>query len=136
MIRITLYLLNSLHFLDLPPGTKNSIKSSQASICSHSSSIDERNFGVINALIRATYARTSLFTSSLLTVLFASSTKSLPSRAATISSWAVDHIKWAVGHQIMAGKPGNLIDPKGTATRAEMATMIYRLMSDVIGDRY
>ena len=56
--------------------------------------------------------------------------------AATISSWAVDHIKWAVGHQIMAGKPGNLIDPKGTATRAEMATMIYRLMSDVIGDRY
>lgn len=56
--------------------------------------------------------------------------------AATISGWAVDHIKWAVGHQIMAGKPGNLIDPKGTATRAEMATMIYRLMSEVIGDRY
>ena len=56
--------------------------------------------------------------------------------AATISGWAVDHIKWAVGHQIMAGKPGNLVDPKGTATRAEMATMIYRLMSEVIGDRY
>ena len=58
------------------------------------------------------------------------------SDAATISGWAVDHIKWAVGHQIMAGKPGNLVDPKGTATRAEMATMIYRLMSEVIGDRY
>ena len=56
--------------------------------------------------------------------------------AGTVSSWAVDHIKWAVGHEIMAGKPGNLIDPKGTATRAEMATMIYRLMSKVIGDRY
>lgn len=56
--------------------------------------------------------------------------------AASISSWAVDHIKWAVGHNIMAGKPGNLVDPKGTATRAEMSTMIYRLMSELIGDRY
>ena len=35
-----------------------------------------------------------------------------------------------------AGDPVNLVDPKGTATRAEMATMIYRLMSEVIGDRY
>ena len=56
--------------------------------------------------------------------------------ASSVSTWAVDHIKWAVGHGIMAGKPGNLIDPKGTATRAEMATMIYQLMTQVIGDRY
>ena len=49
-----------------------------------------------------------------------------------VSFWAVDNIKWAVGHGIMAGKDGNVIDPTGNATRAEMAQMIYRLTTNVL----
>ena len=49
-----------------------------------------------------------------------------------VSSWAVDNVKWAVGHGIMAGKDGNVIDPTGNATRAEMAQMIYRLTTNVL----
>lgn len=86
IIRITPYLSNVLHFLALGLGAKSSISMSHWNMFSHSSSIDERSFGVTNTLIRATYVRTSRFTSSLLTVLFGSSTKSLPSRAAAISS--------------------------------------------------
>jgi hypothetical protein len=32
----------------------------------------------------------------------------------------------AVKAEIITGKPGNIIDPKGNATRTEAATMIYR----------
>ena len=32
----------------------------------------------------------------------------------------------------MAGKDGNVIDPTGNATRAEMAQMIYRLTTNVL----
>ena len=49
-----------------------------------------------------------------------------------VSSWAADNVKWAVGHGIMAGKDGNVIDPTGNATRAEMAQMIYRLTTNVL----
>lgn len=49
-----------------------------------------------------------------------------------VSSWAVDNVKWAVGHGIIAGKDGNVIDPTGNATRAEMAQMIYRLTTQVL----
>ena len=49
-----------------------------------------------------------------------------------VSDWAVDSVKWAVGHGIMAGKDGNVIDAKGNATRAEMAQMIYRLTTQVL----
>jgi len=52
--------------------------------------------------------------------------------ASQVSSWAVDSLRWAVGHTIMAGKPGSLLDPAGTATRAEAATMIYRLDTEVL----
>ncbi|MDR2749224.1 MAG: S-layer homology domain-containing protein [Clostridiales bacterium] len=33
---------------------------------------------------------------------------------------------------IVSGKPGNLLDPKGTATRAEMATMLMKFIENVI----
>jgi len=49
-----------------------------------------------------------------------------------ISDWAVDGLKWAVGHGVIAGKDNNQLDPLGTATRAEMAQMIYRLMTEVL----
>lgn len=44
------------------------------------------------------------------------------------SAWAQEAIKWAVGNGIMGGKENNLLDPKGTATRAEIAAMLHRFV--------
>ena len=54
------------------------------------------------------------------------------SDGASVSSWAADGVRWAVEKGIISGKPGNLIDPQGTATRAEMATMIRNLKTNVL----
>ena len=54
------------------------------------------------------------------------------SDSASVSSWAADGVRWAVEKGIISGKPGNLIDPQGTATRAEMATMIRNLKTNVL----
>ncbi len=43
-----------------------------------------------------------------------------------VDSWATENMSWAVGNSIITGKAGNLLDPKGDATRAEAATMIYK----------
>lgn len=45
-----------------------------------------------------------------------------------VSGWAETAIKWAVGSGIITGKPGNVLDPKGTATRAEIAAMLARFI--------
>ena len=37
------------------------------------------------------------------------------------SPWAVDAMKWAVGSKLLSGKGGGVLDPTGTATRAEVA---------------
>ena len=42
-----------------------------------------------------------------------------------MSTWALTSIKRMVDGQIMTGKPGNLFDPAGTATRGEAARIIY-----------
>jgi hypothetical protein len=47
---------------------------------------------------------------------------------AKISGYAVDAMKWAVGNGIITGKDGNLIDPQGVATRAEVAVMLQRFI--------
>ena len=46
--------------------------------------------------------------------------------ADAISVWAKDAMLWAVDSGLINGKTGNLLDPKGEASRAEAATMIYR----------
>ena len=51
--------------------------------------------------------------------------------AANVSDWANTAMKWAVGSGILAGKDGNRLDPKGTATRAEAAAMIQRFCVNV-----
>jgi len=56
--------------------------------------------------------------------------------ASSVSYWATEPMQWAVGHTIMAGKPNNMLDPRGTATRAEMAQMTYRLMTTVVSNTY
>lgn len=46
-----------------------------------------------------------------------------------VSSWAVQAVKWAVDKGLISGKPGGLLDPQGTATRAEMATILYNFVA-------
>lgn len=43
-----------------------------------------------------------------------------------VSSWASDAMAWAVGAGLISGKTANVIDPTGTATRAEVATILMR----------
>ena len=44
--------------------------------------------------------------------------------ASSVSSWAADPVSWAVAKGLMTGRPGNLLAPQGTASRAEMAVMM------------
>ncbi|QTH42050.1 S-layer homology domain-containing protein [Cohnella sp. LGH] len=45
-----------------------------------------------------------------------------------ISKWAVDAMKWSVSNQLLSGKGNGSLDPKGAASRAEVATIIHRFM--------
>jgi hypothetical protein len=47
---------------------------------------------------------------------------------ADISGWAADALKWAVASGLITGKPGDLLDPQGSATRAEVATILQRFI--------
>ena len=40
------------------------------------------------------------------------------------ADWASTAMSWAVSHGLIGGKPGNRLDPTGTATRAEVATIL------------
>lgn len=52
--------------------------------------------------------------------------------SASISTWALEAVEWAAGAGIVTGKPGNVFDPKGKATRAEVAAIIYRFVESAI----
>ena len=45
---------------------------------------------------------------------------------AKTSGWAADGVKWAVGSGIITGTSETTVDPQGTATRAQVATMLMR----------
>lgn len=47
------------------------------------------------------------------------------SDAGQVSSWAVDGVKWAVANGVISGKGNNTLDAQGSATRAEVAQMLY-----------
>lgn len=51
---------------------------------------------------------------------------------ANISSWAKDAVRAMQQAGILAGKNGNKFDPKGTASRAEVATVLRRFVEIVI----
>ena len=48
-----------------------------------------------------------------------------------ISSYAVPAIQWACGAGVMSGKSTYTLDPKGDATRAEVAAMLMRFCENV-----
>ena len=45
-----------------------------------------------------------------------------------IADYAKAAMQWAVGSGLVKGKSGNLLDPQGTATRAEIAAMLHRFI--------
>ena len=45
-----------------------------------------------------------------------------------ITDYAKTVMQWAVGSGLVKGKSGNLLDPQGTATRAEIAAMLHRFI--------
>ena len=51
------------------------------------------------------------------------------SDADQVSAYAADALRWASGKGIITGKGGGLLDPKGNATRAEVAAMLMRYVS-------
>lgn len=50
--------------------------------------------------------------------------------AQSISSWALDAVKNMQSAGIMQGKSGNVFDAKGTATRAEVAKILFELLTN------
>ena len=51
------------------------------------------------------------------------------SDAASVSAFADEAMRWAVGNRIITGKYGEtVLDPQGNATRAECATIIMRFL--------
>ena len=45
-----------------------------------------------------------------------------------VSGWAEDAVAWAAEAGILTGKTGGLLDPQGTATRAEVAVILMRFV--------
>lgn len=46
---------------------------------------------------------------------------------AAVGSWAAEGMKWCLSAGVLSGKPGGLLDPNGTAVRAELAQMLFNL---------
>ncbi|NCC67539.1 MAG: S-layer homology domain-containing protein, partial [Clostridia bacterium] len=51
------------------------------------------------------------------------------SDAANLSSWAQAAMQWAVGQKLISGMTATTIVPQGTANRAQMATILTRMMT-------
>ena len=48
-----------------------------------------------------------------------------------VSSWAADAMSWAIGACLVGGVGNNTLNPQGTATRAEVATILMRFISNL-----
>lgn len=50
-----------------------------------------------------------------------------------VSDWAESNMKWAVGAGVISGNEDGTLSPRGSATRAEVATMLTRFLEEIIG---
>ena len=50
---------------------------------------------------------------------------------ASVSVYALDGMRWAVGYGLMVGRDGSRLDPKGRASRAESVTILARFYADM-----
>ena len=53
------------------------------------------------------------------------------SDASSVSDWAVDAVQAMYKAGVLNGKGGGIFDPKGTATRAEVAQMLMNFMEAI-----
>ncbi|MCL1835230.1 MAG: S-layer homology domain-containing protein [Oscillospiraceae bacterium] len=53
-----------------------------------------------------------------------------------IDDWAAEAVELMRKFQIVEGKPGGLFDPLGVSTRAEVATVLFRLIESAITEAY
>ena len=51
----------------------------------------------------------------------------------TVSDWALEAINWAIAEGIIQGRNAVSIAPKGTSSRAEVATILMRYVKDYLG---
>ena len=49
--------------------------------------------------------------------------------AASVSSWAVEAVQWAVAAGILTDNGSGILDPTGNAARVEIAVMIHNFMN-------
>jgi hypothetical protein len=49
-----------------------------------------------------------------------------------VSDWASEAVKWSVAEELIAGRTKETLVPKGTATRAEAATILKRYMENIL----
>lgn len=50
-----------------------------------------------------------------------------------VSPWAVEALSWATEYALIRGRPDGSLDPQGTATRAEVATILMRYLEQMNG---
>lgn len=48
--------------------------------------------------------------------------------ADSVNDWASEAMSWLTANGILIGKPGNLLDPQGNATRAEVSAVLERFV--------
>ena len=48
-----------------------------------------------------------------------------------VSPWAAEAMTWAVGEQLLSGKGNGVLDPTGTATRAEVAQILMNFCENI-----
>jgi hypothetical protein len=51
--------------------------------------------------------------------------------APSVSEWAADAIKWAVAEGLITGTTETTLDPKGAATRAQVAAILMRFAENI-----
>ena len=51
----------------------------------------------------------------------------------SISAWALEAMDWAVNAGLLSGKGNGVLDPTGTATRAEVAQILMNFSETVVG---
>ena len=54
------------------------------------------------------------------------------SDGAKTADWAKEAVQWAVAKQLLSGKGNGVLDPSGTATRAEVAQIFMNFFEQVI----
>ena len=48
------------------------------------------------------------------------------------AAWAADAMQWAVSVGLFKGDDNNVLNPKGNATRAEVATLLQRMVGLIV----